>query len=70
MLYFRFCQACGVRSCPRAERWAGMKWADVREQLLKAAGGCDVGAAVPLFSPLGKYEKMGSRPKACGFYHI
>jgi len=47
-----------------------MKWADVREQLLKAAGGCEVGAAVPLISPLGKYEKMGSRPKACGFYHI
>ena len=29
-----------------------------------------MGAALPLLSPLGKYEKMGSRPKACGFYHI
>jgi len=37
---------------------------------LKAAGGCNIGAALPLFSPLGKYEKMGSRPNACGFYHI
>jgi len=42
----------------------------VREQLLKTAGGCEMGTAVPLLSPLCKYDKMGSRPKACGFYHI
>ena len=29
-----------------------------------------MGAALTLLSPLCKYEKMGSRPKACGFYHI
>ena len=44
--------------------------ADVREQPLNAAGSCCNDAAVPHHSPLGKYEKMGSRPKACGFSNI
>jgi len=34
---------------------------------IRAAGGCGMGAAWPLRSTLWKQEKMGSRPKACGF---
>jgi hypothetical protein len=35
-----------------------------------AAEGCGMGAALPLRSPLGKAEKMGSRLEACGFSTI
>jgi len=58
----------GRGSCPEAERRAG---GDGRTRTrLKAAGGCGMGAVLPLRSLLGKAEKMGSRPEGCVFYSL
>ena len=46
-------------------RWT--RGADARERPPGSAGGCGMGAAWPLRSPLWEREKMGSRLKACGF---
>ena len=46
-------------------RWT--RGADARERPPGSAGGCGMGAAWPLRSPLWEREKIGSRLKACGF---
>ena len=57
-------------SCPGAERRAGVRIADVREQPLWNSRRLWNGCGLPLLPTLGKWEKMGSRPEACGFTTI